>query len=294
MRNNSTLILLFLSSCAIGEEKTPLVEEPSPLDTSTDMAAKPACTCYFAVGEADCPIGYECSEMFSDFGCTRMLPKQGVLGGGCTDPVPLTMPCQQDADCGDQTKPFPPKCIDKVCVPKTSPCDGQCAPATNGTVCGVEPRDRLARFGQIWAEALITTADQGGGKIDPALVASASEVELSPECRFFMSRSVLGIAELCLGNNFIGHPTDMHETLEHRIGDLRRDPCRRDMAMMCYETLLSAVSGGTTELDLSRALPASCRSGPPVSYACRDSAPMKCIEERLEAKVVALTTPEVR
>ena len=245
------------------------------------------CTCYFSYHD-ECPVGWSCSRDYQEFSCTRMQPKGGAVFGGCTEAVPL-QPCAEDGSCPNE---FLYKCVDGQCIPKISGCDGRCAPADEGSSCGLEEPYPLSVAVGAWAEAIVQTGLGGGGEISPQLDWDAlAATDLGEECGVIAARTALSVFEMCGGRQFVEHPTHLHQVEDHRVGDLRKNACPVDAVQACFGILLPGLAYPGEPAKLMGA-PASCRDGIPVSQGCAGADdPIACLSARLRDAITLLTTP---
>lgn len=270
------------------DEEIEFIEHAQSLSQSTAAAAGLAnCTCYYTYDE-ECPIGWACSEMFGNFGCQRRDTKGGTLAGGCTADAPGRGACTKDSDCR-----YGAPCINKSCMKKVAPCDGQCAPAGKGTVCGIEDPKVLADFASAWGGFVIERAVAGGGKIGVDVNELGARFGLTEECSFYLSRASLGLTELCLGADVIQHPSEEHKVEEHTISEIAADECQQRIAAGCSAMLVDGLREPSNRIDPLQYLPPEC-GAIRASRGCFGLAPEACLTARLDALVLSLTTPQGR
>ena len=178
--------------------------------------AIPNCNCYFS---GDCKAGEFCywgpGGPGTEDNCNWRLPKpQGLPGKGCTTDVGNPGPI----------------------------CDGYCTPNRVGSLFGHEPSWLVIEGIQLWAEAMLAPARQGGGPMDPVLTEQAmSLVFHKPFMPELLGRHVADILTLTGGlafyDFFCHHENDMM-TPDYYI-DLTGNPCTASVSTLLIQGVVA-------------------------------------------------------
>jgi hypothetical protein len=226
----------------------------------------PDCVCYFS---SDCPQGNTC-DYGNPFGslCTFKEPKpKGVIGGGCNEP---------DSNIGQV-------------------CDGLCVSPANGSSCGTEDVGALSETILLWGEAVIGTAQQGGGLINQELAEQAASTPEDPECSNEVGRNAGGALTVALaGVDFLIHPDETHVMADHSVVDLSGEPCLVEGLNVVNEALIAEVNVPGSGEQVLQVLPALCPEIFDRALGCggvNGAGPLTCLEIRVEDIGLVLRTP---
>lgn len=226
----------------------------------------PDCVCYFS---SDCPQGNTC-DYGNPFGslCTFKQPKpEGVIGAGCDQP---------DSGVGGV-------------------CDGLCVSPANGSSCGTEDVGALSETIRLWGEAVIGTAQQGGGLINQELAEEAASTPEDPECSNEVGRNAGGALTVALaGVEFLIHPDQPHVFAEHSVVDLSGDPCLVEGLNVVNEALIAEVNRPGAGEQVLQELPDLCPEIFDRALGCggvNGAGPLTCLEIRVEDIGSVLRTP---
>ena len=240
--------------------------------TSATGPAKNAstCTCYYGYDE-ECMKGFVCEGNFTKDRCIRMTPKGGLKNGKCTE---------EKAGRGSF---------------KLQDCDATCIkPKKKGSRCGVEDLSLVAQSLDLWGQAVTNPGLVGGGPVDPILASQARSVAIDPECSEYLGWRMLGVMDLCRGNEYVVHPDDPfpHETIEdHSVEDISGDPCLIDSGNLCVSAILSGLSDPNESDGILDQIPAACPGGLPVDTGLEGD-PLQGLKSRISTTVGFLRTPQ--
>ena len=234
---------------------------------------RPDCFCYFS---SDC-----ISSEFCDYGpggfstediCNWVDGKpEGVPGAGCNLP--------HNGVWGGEI------------------CDGVCAPSSAGSVLGSEDRELLRQGISLWAEAVLTPAEEGGGPLHVGLMAQIEELDfVLPGADKILGRQVTDILILTGGQELYGyfcyheqHPEAPDPSLWIDFSD---QPCRAAIARLTIDALLSAIDGGDVKPALAQ-LPVQCPEWSEfIAEDCQGPDALACLGQRIEGMAEFLTTPK--
>ena len=253
-----------------------------PLWSPTPAAAeRSTCTCYYGYDE-ECPKDFVCEGNFTGAdkcirmkgpGATRKEQKGGAWrkdGKGCTI---------QDGD-GDGV---------------VAACDGTCVKKKKGTKCALEPTDLVAQALNLWLEAMTLPGLAGGGPMDQSRVDQARALPIDPECTEYLGWRVMGVMELCRGNDVILHLDDHHEVLEdHAIADLRGNDCAVQSGNRCVEAITVGLTNRGAVAGIIDSIVEGCGGDLPFGNTGLDGfPPLEGVKLRIQDTVEFLTTPPV-
>ena len=183
-----------------------------------ESGAIPNCNCYFS---GDCKAGDFCfwgpGGPGTEDNCNWRLPKpQGLPGKGCYSDVGNPGPI----------------------------CDGYCTSTRVGSLFGHEPSWLVIEGIQLWAEAMLAPARQGGGPMDPVLAEQAMAMTFhKPFMPALLGRHVADILTLAGGLAFYDfychHENDMM-TPEYYV-DLTGNPCTASVSALLIEGLVAEI-----------------------------------------------------
>lgn len=255
------------------------------------------CDCYWA--QIDCPDNdptkfRECevgsggaTNYTRELLCRWMCPKPALQ--------------RETSLCPDDPTPRP-RCSREVVVteegggrlvPQRDGCDGICnppkkqkeRPSRSQVDEPTEARERIADAVLLWAEAVTVPAEQGGGPVDSERARQA--LSLPWKIAFLqrqVARDALSLRVIAWGDEFILHSEEPHFEEDHRVADLRGDPCRLAAARLLARALAATLRGGSGDSfveDIARHCPAGL---PFASFegSCADTPqPLECFQELL-------------
>ena len=224
-------------------------------------AARSSCTCYYGYDE-ECPRKFVCEGNFTGADkCIRMQPKGGLMFGFCGI----------RSGTGDQD---------------IAPCDATCVPEEEDTQCALDDFDAVAESLGHWAEAMTQPVFEGGGTFDDAFAAQArGVVSLSAACAEYLGWRVLGVMELCRGNDFVTHPDDNHELDDHVLSDLSGDPCRVASGYACVDAIVQGMQDPASVDPILDGIADQCPDGLPFGQTGLEDAPLDGVKERIRTTI---------
>lgn len=235
----------------------------------------PICHCYFS---SDCADGGDfCNwgNLTVEDNCLWAENKpDGVPGAGC------------DVD-------FPG--VDWV----SGICDGICTPSGFGSDLGFEDPKVLTQAIQLWAEAMLTPAEAGGGPIDPDLTEQILELPFQqPLNGWILGRqigdmlAIVGIADI--ERQYCHHESHPGED-PPLVVDISEDSCLQAVGRLAIDTLLAEVSQAGAGEGMLEPLREACPDNRWQSLAPKrcpvGSGTLDCLTRRIAKTAEFLTTP---
>lgn len=228
----------------------------------------------------DCYFSGDCNGQFCDWGiltqednCTFSVPKpQGVFGAGCDV---------------DQPGPW----IGGIC-------DGRCVPFSAGSTLGGFDPAILAEGVELWSEAMLVPAANGGGPVDPVFSAAAMALPIGEEQCLVLGRQVASLISETAGIGFYdyfchfeaGDPSTRFHV------DLSVDKCRLMAGRLAAEALAAELlEPGSCDAVLAE-IPLHCGGAVPAFGGnCPVAGPeaLTCLGGRIQDLAVFLTTPRM-
>ncbi|MEL7060762.1 MAG: hypothetical protein AAGN46_12120, partial [Acidobacteriota bacterium] len=231
------------------------------------------CACYFS---ADCVSGTFCDYGPGSFStediCTWVDGKpDGVPGAGCNLP--------HIGEWGGDI------------------CDGVCAPSAQGSALGIEDPDLLRQAVELWGDAILGPAEDGGGEIDGQVFGIIEELPLyGAEAPMLLGRQVadflIEVGGIDIYDHFCHweqHPGEPDPSL---WVDLSASPCRAAVLRLAVDALVAELDAPGGAQRVFDDLPSTCSGwGDWIGDRCSGDDAAKCLAERAADLRVFLTTP---
>lgn len=235
--------------------------------TSTEPPSIPSCNCYFS---GDCTGGFcNYGNLPVEDTCTFAVPKpQGVPGAGCYE---------------DHPGPF-----------QLGICDGFCTSSAAGSSLGSFDPAILAEGVQLWSEAVLRPAENGGGPVDPDLSAQALALPIGEDQSIILGRQVASLMSETAGISFYDYfcHFEAGDPSPRWYADLSGDKCGAMAGRLSAAALSAELLGGDGSIPLAqiplycagqeRDFGANCPAGPEA---------LSCLDARIRDLTVFLTTP---
>jgi hypothetical protein len=237
-----------------------------------DATNQPNCNCYFS---GDCVSGTYCNwgpaGPFTEDICNWRQPKpNSVPGAGCDEDAPAAGPI----------------------------CDGICTPLQLGSLFGHEDPDLVVQGFELWSEAMLRPALNGGGPVDPDLAAEAMALPFKAEhAAVLLGRHTADILILAGGVVFY-HYFCHFENNDPDPGfwvDLSDDPCRYEACSRSIDAVIAELYSPGSGMGLIDGIRRTCPNWHNIfDFSCGTGpAALECVKNRIRGYGEFLTVPKV-